>query len=292
MIKLALALVLGLPLGLTVLQHSDGIKVYQYTSSAWYYGEWYTRPPSGGATRVYFQGEPVGVKVQMHNESDIAVSFTNVKPLISQNFRVEVLSAPTDMVKRKLKEDFTNAFELLPTTGRIRSVPPSDTIRLGAKESLVAKFTIKMQDGGHLPEGVYKYRVRSLPSVASRDIIVNNDDFTFEVRQVMSDDDRIEVLRREASDAVFLSNNIVTSRKKIDALLKLHPNSDAAYVLLGTMEYRQRRLKLGIAAYEKALELIRTGKDTIVSKYKSKLLLDQAQGNVAATLRAWKEEQK
>jgi hypothetical protein len=41
-----------------------------------------------------------------------------------------------------------------------------------------------------------------------------------------------------------------------------------------------------------ALELIRTGKDTIVSKYKSKLLLDQAQGNVAATLRAWKEEQK
>src|SRR5262245_20078211 len=46
MIKLALALALGLPLSLTALYHSGDIKVYQYTSSAWYYGKWYTRPPS------------------------------------------------------------------------------------------------------------------------------------------------------------------------------------------------------------------------------------------------------
>ena len=292
MIKLASVLVLGLTLGVHSLQHRSDITVYQYTSSAWYYGEWYTQPPSRDATRVYFQGESIGVQMQMHNESDTAVSLTNVRPMISRNFRVEVLAAPTEMAKRNLKEDFARTFELIPATGRISLIPPSANIRLGAKESLVAKFTIKMNDGSLLPEGFYRYRVRSLLKAASRDIMVNNDDFTFEVRRIRSYDDRIEVLRREASDAGVSGNNADTARKKIDALLKLHPNSGVAYTLLGLLEYRRGQLKQGIAAFEKALELMRSGKDTIALKYQPKVVLEEAQGTVSASLRAWKREQK
>lgn len=292
MIKLALMLILGLTLDLQATQQRTDIMVYQYTSSAWYYGEWYTQPPSRDATRIYFQGEPIGVQMQMHNESDTAVSLTNVKPVISQNFRVEVLAAPTEMIKRKLKANFASTFELVPTAGRTSLIPPSASIRLNKNESLVAKFTIKMNEGSLLPEGFYKYRVRSLLKASSRDIMINNDDFTFEVRQVRSYDDRVEVLRREASDAVFSGTNVDTARKKIDALLKLHPDSDVAYRLLGNLEYRRGQLKPGIAAYEKALLLMRSGKDAIVLKYQTKSFLGQVLGNVSATLNAWKREQK
>jgi hypothetical protein len=297
MIKLALALVVGLGLGLHPPQQDrNDIKVYQYTSSSSYYGEWYTQAPSQDATRVYFQGEPIEIQVQMHNEGGAAVSITNVNPVIGRNFRLEVLAAPNEKAKNKLKQDFTPTFERIPVTGRISSLSPSATIRLGAKESLVAKFTIKMNDGGFLPEGIYRCRIKSLLKAASRNIsqniMVNNDDFTFEVRRVRSVDDRIEVLRREATEAASSDNNPDIARQKINELLKMHPNSDAAYRLLGNLEYRLMRLKPGIAAYEKALELLSSGKDTIVSKYKTKLVLEEAQGIIYATLRAWKQEQK
>jgi hypothetical protein len=61
--------------------------------------------------------------------------------------------------------------------------------------------------------------------------------------------------------------------------------------LLGTLEYSRGQINRAIAAYEKAIELMRTRKDTLVLKYKTKLVLDQAQGTIAATLNAWKQEQ-
>jgi tetratricopeptide (TPR) repeat protein len=270
----------------------SGHEVYQFTSSAWYYGTFYTKPPSGDATRVYFQGEPVGAQVKLYNEGGANATIRKTGEAMSQNFQMEFIEAPKNFNKQLTRYDFAPAFQKIPVTGEIKSQPLSPALTIAPKESIMAQVTIRTSNGEPFAEGIYRFRITSLLKIESQNAKVNNDDFVFEIRSVKTPDDNIEMLRRNMLAAISSNQKPEVIREKIQALLRIYPNSSMAYSSLGQLEYKSGNLKAAISAIESAITLLRSNQDTIALKYASRNALDGIFGTLAATANAWRRQLK
>ncbi len=277
---------------LVVFQQKSVTEIYQYTTSAWYYGVFYTTPPSGNATRVYFPGELIGVQIRLYNEGGATATLRRMSETAIGNVRVELVEAPAGFDKQQLEYNVSPDFQKLPTTGEITQLPSSAMLTIAPGESILTQLTIQVRDRTPLVKGVYRLRIVVLLKNEQQDVKVNNDDFAFEVREIKSLDDQIEMLRRSATAAVSSNDSPETSRKKINELMQVYPSCSIVYSLLGILEYKSGNIKAAIEATEKAIRLLQADEDKMALKYQSRYTLEEMSGNWTASVNAWRRQLK
>ncbi len=262
--------------------------LYSFVRVGESYGTTYTPPPAEGAYFVFFQGEPITVRLDILNEGSkkAMVVANELRP--EEAFRMTVLKAPTPEVKGRLGIEVSPSVKLiLPKTAI--SAEWSERIELPPRSRLYFEARVTSEQEA-LPPGIYhlKFRCR-LKSASGKEIPAHSEIFQFEIRAVETFEDRLEVLRRQAA-RLSTRGEYEEAEKKLDELLLLYPNSSHSYIEKGNMAMVQGKKDEAAKAYQRALDLLQSRMDTIYLSYAHDVSIEHTIGFLLATLRSLQGE--
>jgi hypothetical protein len=244
-------------------QKYAGVSVSMFVRTVDYYGHDYTAPPGPKSTYVYFPGEPIKIEIALTNNRGDAPVRLIANPNVASNFAVKPehgtpfnLALSSDII---FKTAFGNSPfdwkpEMMLSPGESLIIPAEvaerDSMPTG-EHAIVVSTTIKDSNGsGILPH-------------ASR--------LQIEVRS-LSNDDAPELARRAAMRAMHnvvrnsVGRDFTEAERRIDDLLKVHPQSYAAYVMRGEIAQLRGNAGQARAAYQQAINLLQTRADQRVQR--------------------------
>ncbi|RMG47252.1 MAG: hypothetical protein D6723_16290 [Acidobacteria bacterium] len=288
MVQPICVLLVSLAIGGAFSPQSVNEHLYSFVRVGENYGTTYTSPPAKGAYFVIFQGEPITVRLDILNDgSKKAMVIANeLRP--EEAFQVTVLKAPTPEVRGNLGIEVSPSVKLiLPKTAI--PVEWSERIELPPQARLYFEAKVTGEQEA-LPPGIYhlKFRCR-LKSASGKEIPAHSEIFQFEIRAVETFEDRLEVLIREAT-RLFVREKYEETEKKVNELLLLYPNSAAGYGLKGSIAEVRGKKDEAIKAYRKALDLLRSGRDTIYLSYASNVGVEHSISGLVVALRSLQGE--
>jgi hypothetical protein len=218
----------------------------------------------GGPMFVFFRGEPIALQVEIFNPAPTeGLLVTNAAtPSAALRFVVAREDVPVSIPRNAVPIDVPFVVpKLVNRSGRYATEEMEWTTRMvlepGGKLSLSAE--VGRTD---LPVGVYTVDVtvdvtdgdmRALAPQVSR--------YQFELRESTADV-RLEVARREATRAWF-AGDLQKALDVTSAMLAGYPNSFAAYFIRGGIATTERQPDEAARNYERALEILEQGRDTI-----------------------------
>jgi hypothetical protein len=199
-------------------------KVRLSVSIAEYYSTIYVRGPSGGADHVLLRGQPLTLRLSIFNHGE--AQEVRLRPSESVAFTVHVAAVKS---AEPLAKGVVTQPPLLRGGGRQGPNALPGTLKQG--ESL--QWDASVPDFQKLPAGRYRVKadahVESTPGGSPE---VNNDHLVIELRDILGDAERVELLRITATRALR-NNDLAQADAAARQLLAAYPPSAFAYMLIG-----------------------------------------------------------
>jgi tetratricopeptide (TPR) repeat protein len=288
--KLIILILVGLCIGSAIAAKRDGI--YIYTSIGEYCSEMYIPPPKPGADRVYFQGERIEIEAQLYNHAKVSQRVKFPESSERHLFDARVIKAPDDTAKVQVRITPSAKIEHERQTDMKPLAADVQEVRLGPDEALIEYLSI--EDTSGLPVGVYTARLEPLVRAEPKAIRVNNNEFYFEIRAIETDEDRIELLRRQVCSLTRVRDdqNYQKALEKIIELLRLYPQCSAAYGFRGSIYAALGQYHLALKDSEQVLMLEQSGADWRWRKYATEVTIDNHVSAAKMTIESVKEKMK
>jgi TolA-binding protein len=229
-------------------------KVRVYVSLAEYYGTVYVRPPSGGADHVLLRGQPLTARLSIANQGEDQE--VRLRPSQSAPFKVHVAGMGS---VEPLAQGVVAQPALLRGAGRQgpRALPTT----LKHRESLHWDATVP--NFQQLPAGHYRLKADAqVESTVGGSPEVNNDNLVIELRDVVGQAERVELLRITATRALR-NNDYAQADAAARQLLAAYPQSAFAHMLIGDAAVARKDVNSARAAFNRASELLRGRGDTL-----------------------------
>jgi hypothetical protein len=228
-----------------------------------YHGTAYVAAPAVPAEFVTFGSEPLSISLAIGNptSSDHSLNLTGSAPI--DGFHVTVIRVPADAtaVPSLLIEPVAEVANL----GVKTEQRWLDAVPLPAGSNIVWKGSLSFS--GRPTPGIYELRVT--PLVRDSDGSPLNPLGTmvrYEVRDILSRDDRAEVARRRMMHA-YTTDADVVAEASANALLAIYPQSALAYQVKGEAARREGRIPDAIQSFEMAATLLTSGADQLFLRY-------------------------
>jgi hypothetical protein len=223
-----------------------------------YHGTMYVTPPTIPAQFLIFKTEGLSLTLAVGNATDVdlSVSLNGVGP--AQGFKVTPIRVPIGGTVPALQinpvADMTSRGITTPQSwvGLI-SVPP--------RGNLVWTGTLFLPPNA--APGVYELQITPVfgtadgPALNPLGTLVR-----YEVRDVVSDEDRAELSRRRMMHA-YVAGTELDAEAAADELLRLYPQSALAYQVKGEIAKRQGRKEQAVQSLQHAVNLISLGQDVV-----------------------------
>jgi tetratricopeptide (TPR) repeat protein len=268
--KLMISIFVGLCIGSAVTVKRDGI--YIYTTVGEYCSVMYIPHPKPGADRIYFQGERIEIEAQLYNHAKVSQRVTFSESTERHLFHARILKAPDETAKVQIRITPSTKIEYERQTDMKPLAADVQEVRLGPDEALIEYLSI--EDTSALPVGLYTVRLEPVVRGEPKAIQVNNNEFYFEIRAIETDEDRIEILRRQACRLAKYVRDYPKAQEKIAELLRLYPQCSAAYDFRGGIYISLGQYDLALKDFEQMLLLKQSGADWRWRNYATELTID------------------
>jgi hypothetical protein len=254
-----------------------GTKVRLFVNLAEYYGTVYVRPPSGGADHVLLRGQRLTVHLRIVNGGEDQE--LRLRPSQSAPFRFQVtgMDSGTPVAQGVVAQPAL-------WRGAGREEPRALPATLKQRESLQWDATVPtfhQLPAGHyrlLAEAQVEGTVGGLPEV-------NNDHVVIELRDVVGQAERVELLRIAATRA-FRNNDSAQAEAAARQLLAAYPQSAFAYMLIGDAAVARHDASSARAAFTRASELLRSRGDTLFAAVATEHQLSETIGAIEMRIAA------
>jgi hypothetical protein len=229
-------------------------KVRLFVSLAEYYGTVYVRPPSGGADHVLLRGQPLTAHLRIVNGGEDQE--VRLRPSQSAPFKVHVAGMDSG---EPLAQGVVAQPALLRGAGREEQSALPATLK--QRESLQWDATVP--NFHQLPAGHYRLKADAqVEGTVGGSPEVNNDNLLIELRDIVGQAERVELLRITATRALR-NNDPAQADAAARQLLAAYPQSAFAYMLIGEAAVARKDVNSARAAYNRASELLRGRGDTL-----------------------------
>ncbi len=229
-------------------------KVRLFVSIAEYYGTVYVRGPSGDVDHVLLRGQPLTLRLSIVNQGDDQ----EVRLRSSESAAFEVLVSAVGSAEPLAKSVVTQSPLL---RGGGREGPNALPATLKPRDSL--QWEASVPDFQQLPAGRYRVKADAhVESTRGGSPEVNNDYLVIELRDIVGDAERVEMLRITATRALRNSDP-AQADAAARQLLAAYPPSAFAYMLIGDVAVARKDVSAARAAYMRASELLGGRSDTL-----------------------------
>jgi hypothetical protein len=218
----------------------------------------YVAPPVVPARFLIFHSESLSLSLAVGNVSDQnhIIRLGNIP--LAQAFRLTVVHLPPGGVVPTLRIE---PIATIMTGDNSLPVPAEGAITIPPRGSAV--WTGVLEAPGGAQPGVYELQiVPAFAGEAGEPLNPLGTIIRFEVRDVGSDQDRIELARRRMMHA-YITGGDVEAAAAADSLIALYPQSALAYQVKGEIAKRAGRRPEASAAMQQALSLIVSGRDAL-----------------------------
>jgi hypothetical protein len=225
-----------------------------------YFGETYTDPPEGNSSYVFFEGEPLTVRITIANEKSADLSLAQADN--NNYFTFELWPAGT-----KQPLDLTCTIK-----GRDINVPRvrsllDEPLRLEPSQSLHWVCPVDAR----IAPGSYRLRVfTTLTDIDNQPIVFRVDSLDFDLR-ARSTANRAEVTRREALRLLTGDRQRLSLLEaSVQRLLSVHPTSHEAHLIRGHAARLAGDDKGAKVAFGVALDILERDQDQLLLRFKSR----------------------
>jgi len=182
------------------------------------YGTIYNPRPTENADFMFFQGEPVSVHVRVFN-NDVVPHWLARRSAENEELLVlRSVGAGTPVGRSELALSVSEITEARSDTAVLLKKAETDRFELASKTSLVMTARLRCLRTPW-PAGVYKLKVGSTVDAADgASLVVTSETVSFEIRAIRSREDRVELLRRQATRQLF-AGGYVQADQLFDELL-------------------------------------------------------------------------
>ena len=222
----------------------------------------YSGRPSSGAPFVFFDDESIPVLIRFANWSDetLMLRAGGKLPDGAVSVRLYRLSAsgPVEVPVRLSVEGETS----LSGASQELGLRWEDTMSIPARWALTIPVLVQT---ARLEAGKYELRLAQVHVSCAPSCGVRNHAgvFDFDVRRPDDLPKQLDQLLRRADHAIE-RGNFADADLPISRILELHPHASAAYQLLARRAERLEKWKEAADAYERAAELVETGRDNLL----------------------------
>jgi hypothetical protein len=223
-----------------------------------YHGTMYVPPPTVPAVFLAFATEPLSLSLAIGNPTIADRSLNLSSTAATQAFKVTAIRIPAGGTVPSL---LVNPVADVSSRGVVSTQDWAGTIDVPTNSSIVWKGTLFF--AAKAAPGVYELQIT--PTFGASDGSALNPFGTlvrYEVRDVVSREDRAELARRRMMHA-YVAGAELDAETAADALLAVYPQSALAYQVKGEMARRQGRAQQAVQSFERAVELLASGQDTL-----------------------------
>jgi hypothetical protein len=247
-------------------------------TTAEYFGETYVERPAGGASFVFFEGEPIKVRLAIDCETvDDELVLTSLEPNVIFPITVTRDNLPIDV-----QMTFGNV-NRIGRDGSAASMRLSERIRLQAGERLEWRAQLSTA----LDPGLYRlsFDIRASDS-QSRAVAPRVPALSFEIK-ASTQQYRAEILRRAALRHVFTGGEPDLKRAEgaVSELLRLNPTSVDAYLVRELIAQARGLRDAARTDRRKASEIIDADQDQMLIRFKTPEELSALKKQMAFTNR-------
>ena len=227
-----------------------------------YVSPFYSGRPSSGAPFVFFEDEPIQVLIRFANWSDetLMLRAGGRSPGEAVSVRLYRISesGPVEVPVRLNIEGETS----LTGASQESGLRWEDTMPIPARWSLTIPMLVQTP---RLEPGGYELRLTQVHVSCEPGCRVQNHAgvFPFDFRRADDLPKQLDQLLRRADHAIE-AGNFADADLPISRILELHSNASAAYQLLARRAELLENWKEAADAYERAAELVATGRDTLL----------------------------
>lgn len=221
-----------------------------------YAGDTYTTRGEGDAD-VYFVGEPIRLTVLVGNHTEDGRWLA--LPVKGEPFEVAITRGGRPVTPTLL----IGAGFVQRRVGGVEGLDSAPTFRLSGKEQLTWPVAVDEP----LVPGLYRFDLTMHTTLREGEAITNvQPHVAFEVRPAEAAP--IEVARRRALRALA-RRDLNGAERAGHALLKLHPTSHEALVILGRVALVKRAMTEARAHFARALSILENGEDALLRQHRS-----------------------
>lgn len=242
-----------------------------------YFGTTYAAPSSESRAYVFFEREPIKLRLQVTNRKEEPAELRLSSSSGSQTFDAMVSDGSN---QRAIDVRISDAHLRVATGERL----PVTTLNVGLDQLESVEWDAEVNQS--LPVGRHKIAFSTNVSDATgKQILWQTDEITIEVRSRVGAS--VEITRREALRE-FTSGNPGAARRAdaaADRLLRIHPRSYEALLLKGQIAELEGQEVRAREFTSRALNILREGQDDLFLKFRSKAEADDAKNRIEAMLR-------
>ena len=203
---------------------------------------------------MLLRGQPLALRLSIVNHGED--QDVRLRPSETVAFKVHVAAVGS---AEPLAQGVVTQSPLLNRGGRQGPSPLPATLK--QRETL--QWEASVPDFQQLPAGRYRVKADShVESSRGGSPEVNNDYLVIELRDIVGDAERVELLRITATRALA-SNDFAQADAAARQLLAAYPSSAFAHMLIGDVAKARKDVSSARAAYIRASELLRGRGDTL-----------------------------